>query len=78
MAFDRSAAVPVEVKAGDVLFLFNGYLLHASFREQEQNYRRAVVNHYMNALVAAAVGWIGGLSQDRSRRRDRSVCVEGL
>ena len=46
--FDATAAVPVEVKAGSVVF-FNGYLLHKSLRNCSQVYRRALVSHYMNA-----------------------------
>ncbi|MGI8906115.1 MAG: phytanoyl-CoA dioxygenase family protein [Candidatus Sumerlaeaceae bacterium] len=47
--FDDSAAVPVEVRAGAVVF-FNGYLLHRSLRNRSSNdYRRALVSHYMNA-----------------------------
>ena len=46
--FDDSAEIPVEVKAGDVVF-FNGYLLHRSRKNRSQIYRRALVSHYMNA-----------------------------
>lgn len=46
--FDESAEIPVEVKAGDVVF-FNGYLLHRSRKNRSQVYRRVLVNHYMNA-----------------------------
>ena len=46
--FDESASVPVVVKAGTVVF-FNGYLLHRSFRNRSNVYRRVLVNHYMNA-----------------------------
>ncbi len=46
--FDDSASVPVEVRAGAVVF-FNGYLLHRSFRNRSAMTRRALVNHYMNA-----------------------------
>ena len=46
--FDASAAVPVEVKAGSVVF-FNGYLLHCSYKNRSAIYRRALVSHYMNA-----------------------------
>ncbi len=46
--FDESAAIPVPVKAGSVVF-FNGYLLHKSLRNRSTVYRRALVNHYMNA-----------------------------
>ena len=46
--FDPSGEIPVEVKAGDVVF-FNGYLLHRSFKNRSTAYRRVLVNHYMNA-----------------------------
>jgi phytanoyl-CoA hydroxylase len=42
-------AVPVEIKAGSVVF-FNGYTLHRSLPNvAESGYRRALVNHYMSA-----------------------------
>lgn len=42
-------AVPVEVKAGAIVF-FNGYLLHRSLPNRTTTgYRRALVNHYMSA-----------------------------
>jgi ectoine hydroxylase-related dioxygenase (phytanoyl-CoA dioxygenase family) len=43
-------SVPVEVKAGSIVF-FNGYLLHRSLpnRAAPGTYRRALVNHYMSA-----------------------------
>ena len=46
--FDDSTEVPVEVKAGSVVF-FNGYLLHRSRKNQSEIYRRVLVSHYMNA-----------------------------
>ncbi|MCC6446902.1 MAG: phytanoyl-CoA dioxygenase family protein [Armatimonadetes bacterium] len=46
--FDDSGEVPVEVKAGTVVF-FNGYLLHRSFKNRSGIYRRVLVNHYCNA-----------------------------
>jgi phytanoyl-CoA hydroxylase len=46
--FDEDAAVPVEVKAGSVVF-FNGYMLHRSFRNRSDRTRRALVNHYCSA-----------------------------
>lgn len=46
--FDESAAIPVEVPVGTVVF-FNGYLLHKSLKNRSQIYRRVLVNHYMNA-----------------------------
>ncbi len=42
-------AIPVEVKAGTILF-FNGYLLHRSLKNRAKTgYRRVLVNHYMSA-----------------------------
>jgi phytanoyl-CoA hydroxylase len=42
-------AVPVEVKAGAIVF-FNGYLLHRSLpNHAKTGYRRVLVNHYMSA-----------------------------
>jgi phytanoyl-CoA hydroxylase len=47
--FDESLQVPVEVKAGSVVY-FNGYLLHCSYPNRTKDqYRRVLVNHYMNA-----------------------------
>jgi ectoine hydroxylase-related dioxygenase (phytanoyl-CoA dioxygenase family) len=46
--FDESQQIPVEVKAGSVVF-FNGYLLHRSQKNRSNVYRRVLVNHYMNA-----------------------------
>ena len=42
-------AVPVEMKAGSVVF-FNGYLLHRSLPNRARGgFRRSLVNHYMSA-----------------------------
>lgn len=42
-------AIPVEVKAGAIVF-FNGYLLHRSLPNYAKTgYRRVLVNHYMSA-----------------------------
>jgi len=46
--FDERAEVPVEVKAGTLVF-FNGYLLHRSRKNRSEVYRRVLVNHYCNA-----------------------------
>ncbi|MCZ6635543.1 MAG: phytanoyl-CoA dioxygenase family protein [bacterium] len=46
--FDESGEIPVECKAGDVVF-FNGYLLHRSRKNRSDQFRRVLVNHYMNA-----------------------------
>lgn len=41
--------IPVEVKAGSIVF-FNGYLLHRSLpNTMSEGYRRCLVNHYMSA-----------------------------
>jgi ectoine hydroxylase-related dioxygenase (phytanoyl-CoA dioxygenase family) len=42
-------SIPVEVKAGSIVF-FNGYLLHRSLPNRAKSgFRRALVNHYMRA-----------------------------
>lgn len=46
--FDETEEMPVEVKAGSLVF-FNGYLLHRSRKNRSQGYRRVLVNHYCNA-----------------------------
>jgi phytanoyl-CoA dioxygenase PhyH len=46
--FDGAGEIPVQVKTGTVVF-FNGYLLHRSFKNRSQTYRRVLVNHYCNA-----------------------------
>ncbi len=47
--YPREGGVPVEVAAGGVAF-FNGYTLHRSLdNRRETGFRRALVNHYMNA-----------------------------
>ncbi|MFC4213599.1 phytanoyl-CoA dioxygenase family protein [Pedobacter lithocola] len=41
--------IPLAAKRGDVVF-FNGYLLHSSLRNKtDDNFRTALVNHYMSA-----------------------------
>ncbi|MBL8065472.1 MAG: phytanoyl-CoA dioxygenase family protein [Chthonomonadaceae bacterium] len=47
--YSEDEAVPVEVRAGTVVF-FNGYTLHRSLpNTRPSGYRRALVNHYMSA-----------------------------
>ena len=42
-------SIPVEVKAGSIVF-FNGYLLHRSLPNRSRSdFRRTLVNHYMRA-----------------------------
>jgi ectoine hydroxylase-related dioxygenase (phytanoyl-CoA dioxygenase family) len=65
--FDDAGEVPVEVKAGDVVF-FNGYLLHRSHKNRSNGYRRVLVNHYMNAW--SLLPWLEnqGVARTDSRR----------
>jgi hypothetical protein len=46
--FDETPAINVEVRAGSVIF-FSGYILHSSLKNRGREFRRALVNHYMNA-----------------------------
>ena len=46
--FDGEGEIPVPAPAGSAIF-FNGYLLHRSFKNRGNRYRRALVNHYMSA-----------------------------
>lgn len=46
--FDEETAIPVPAESGTVVF-FNGYLLHRSFKNRSDQYRRVLVNHYCNA-----------------------------
>jgi ectoine hydroxylase-related dioxygenase (phytanoyl-CoA dioxygenase family) len=47
--YSDDAALPVEAKAGSIVF-FNGYLLHRSMPNRAAGgFRRALVNHYMSA-----------------------------
>lgn len=53
-------AVPVEVKAGSIVF-FNGYLLHRSLPNYASvGFRRSLVNHYMSA--ESLLPWYDGLT----------------
>ncbi len=47
--YPKESMVPVEVKKGSVVF-FNGYTLHSSLSNKTgDNFRTALVNHYMSA-----------------------------
>lgn len=69
--FDDKDEVPVEVKAGTVVF-FNGYLLHRSRPNKSDQYRRVLVNHYMNAY--SLLPWQNTEAGDGIARAD-SRCV---
>lgn len=55
--YSEADEIPVEVKAGGIVF-FNGYLLHRSLENRaESGYRRVLVNHYMSA--SSLLPWMG-------------------
>ena len=58
--FPAQEPVPVEVKAGSVVF-FNGYLLHRSLKNRSAGFRRALVSHYMSAESLLPWNWDGRL-----------------
>lgn len=66
-------AVPVEVKAGSIVF-FNGYLLHRSLPNKAQSgYRRALVNHYMSA--ESLLPWMAHRAGEPAGRADHRDIV---
>jgi phytanoyl-CoA hydroxylase len=66
-------AIPVEVKAGSIVF-FNGYLLHRSLPNYTQGqYRRALVNHYMSA--ESLLPWMSHRSGEPAARADHRDIV---
>ena len=76
--FDESPQVPVEVKAGSVVF-FNGYLLHQSLRNRtEDSYRRVLVNHYLSS--ESLLPWLKTADEQPVARADvrRVIPVAGV
>ncbi|MCY3994069.1 MAG: phytanoyl-CoA dioxygenase family protein [Caldilineaceae bacterium] len=76
--FDESPQVPVEVKAGSVVF-FNGYLLHQSLRNRtKESYRRVLVNHYLSS--ESLLPWIKTSDEQPVARVDvrRVIPVAGV
>ncbi len=66
---DRDS-IPVEVKAGSVVF-FNGYLLHRSLpNARSTGFRRALVNHYMRAESLLPWMFQEGVSMAKADHRD--------
>jgi phytanoyl-CoA hydroxylase len=60
--YSNDDAVPVEVKAGSIVF-FNGYLLHRSLPNYSTGgFRRSLVNHYMSA--SSFLPWFGNQLPD--------------
>ncbi|NJN24953.1 MAG: phytanoyl-CoA dioxygenase family protein [Cyclobacteriaceae bacterium] len=59
--FTEKDAIAVEVKKGSVVF-FNGYLFHSSLRNKTtNNFRTALVSHYMSAESLLPWDWDGRL-----------------
>ena len=77
--FEERGEIPVELRAGSVLF-FNGYLLHRSRRNPSNRYRRALVNHYMS--TQSPLPWCldekltDGSSHESDNRSVHIVCGE--
>ena len=74
--FDESVEIPVEVEAGALVF-FNGYLLHRSYKNRGDTYRRVLVNHYCNAWSLLPWSIEEGESPARADRRN-IVPVAGI
>jgi len=61
LPYTNDQAIPVEVKAGSIVF-FNGYLLHRSLPNYATGgYRRSLVNHYMSA--ESFLPWFGQIPE---------------
>ena len=66
--YGEEEQVPVEVKAGTVVF-FNGYTLHMSRRNTSAgSFRRALVNHYMSAESVLPWNWKGVFENQEDMR----------
>lgn len=66
-------AIPVEVKAGAVVF-FNGYLLHRSLpNNAPSGYRRVLVNHYMSA--ESLLPWMDSVQETHAAVADHRDIV---
>ena len=76
--FDESSQIPVEVKAGSVVF-FNGYLLHQSLLNRTQDsYRRVLVSHYLSS--ESLLPWVKTADEKPVARVDvrRVIPVAGV
>lgn len=66
-------AVPVEVKAGSIVF-FNGYLLHRSLPNYATSgFRRSLVNHYMSA--ESLLPWFGSAEGNVATLDNRDIVM---
>ena len=68
--YDENESIPVEVKAGSIVF-FNGYLLHRSLPNRAPNqFRRSLVNHYMSAESLLPWNYQEGVGMAQTDYRD--------
>ncbi|MBI1332837.1 MAG: phytanoyl-CoA dioxygenase family protein [Armatimonadetes bacterium] len=73
--YTNDDAVPVEVKAGSVVF-FNGYLLHRSLPNYASTgFRRSLVNHYMSAESLLPWHWGGEMDGPVSQLDSRDIVM---
>lgn len=73
--YTNDDAVPVEVKAGSIVF-FNGYLLHRSLPNYAQSgFRRSLVNHYMSAESLLPWHWGGPMDGPVSQLDSRDIVM---
>ena len=71
--YSNDEAVPVEVKAGSIVF-FNGYLLHRSLPNYaESGFRRVLVNHYMSTESLLPWGELGSANAPVAQLDSRDV-----
>lgn len=71
--WSNDEAVPVEVKAGSIVF-FNGYLLHRSLPNYASaGYRRSLVNHYMSSESLLPWYWGEGVPGSVASLDNRNV-----
>ena len=73
--YTNDDAVPVEVKAGSIVF-FNGYLLHRSLPNYASGgFRRSLVNHYMSAESLLPWHWGGAMDGPVSQLDHRDIIM---
>jgi phytanoyl-CoA hydroxylase len=73
--FTDADAVPVEVRAGSIVF-FNGYLLHRSLPNyRDVGFRRSLVNHYMTAESLLPWGAQGSSDEPVSTMDSRDIVM---
>ncbi|HCV85177.1 MAG TPA: phytanoyl-CoA dioxygenase family protein [Deltaproteobacteria bacterium] len=72
--YSPDEALPVEVSKGSVVF-FHGYLLHSSLKNRsKEQYRRALVHHYMSAESLLPWDCGGQIPTTRDNRDIVMVC----